>query len=75
MQATPSQLSSQVVAVAPASDKLSSGWSAQAASPALPVGLLGHSAVLYGSRVFIFGGMETPTPNQRTETGVTGLHD
>lgn len=40
------------------SDGKGGSWSAKQASPALPVGLIGHSAVLYGSRVFIFGGLE-----------------
>ncbi|KAF6252347.1 hypothetical protein COO60DRAFT_1644120 [Scenedesmus sp. NREL 46B-D3] len=60
-QGTPSQLSSQVVNVCPTDSSGSSSsaaWAAQPASPALPAGLIGHSVALYGSRVFIFGGME-----------------
>ncbi|WIA20865.1 hypothetical protein OEZ85_005214 [Tetradesmus obliquus] len=70
-QGTPSQLSSQVVTISPAekssssrSSRSSSAWAATPASPALLAGLIGHSVVLYGSRVFIFGGMEAAAAAQ-----------
>uniref|UniRef100_A0A383VNZ1 BTB domain-containing protein n=1 Tax=Tetradesmus obliquus TaxID=3088 RepID=A0A383VNZ1_TETOB len=74
-QGTPSQLSSQVVTISPAdsssssssssrSSRSSSPWAATPASPALPAGLIGHSVALYGSRVFIFGGMEAAAAAQ-----------
>ncbi|KAF8062684.1 zinc finger protein BRUTUS-like [Scenedesmus sp. PABB004] len=54
-QASPAQLSRQVVAVSRAGARR---WAAAPCSPALSLGLVGHSAVLHGARVFIFGGME-----------------
>jgi hypothetical protein len=68
-QGTQSQLSSQVLTISPTNSSSSSSrssvpWAAQPASPALPAGLIGHSVALYGSRVFISGGMEAAAAAQ-----------
>lgn len=59
LQSSSSHHSRQVFTIA--LDSKHSSWSAKPASPALPLGLIGHSAVMYGSRVFIFGGLEMGT--------------
>eukprot|EP00775_Hariotina_reticulata_P009339 gene9339-9502_t len=58
-QGCSSELSQQVLKVN-FSSKASAGLccTARAVSPCLSAGLLGHSAVLYGARVFLFGGLE-----------------
>lgn len=46
------------MSVVPTSSKPGAAWAAQPVSPALDAGLLGHSVALWGSRAFIFGGMQ-----------------
>jgi len=52
-------LSQQVLKVNLSSnDSAGLHFAVKAASPTLSAGLLGHSAVLYGARVILFGGLE-----------------
>lgn len=67
-QGTSSHSSKQVIKLGRSSSKPGASWAAEPVSPALDVALLGHSVVLYGHRVFVWGGLQdiTPRPDDPT---------
>jgi hypothetical protein len=64
-QATPSIYSKQVALIH--EDQQSNGWKANHAVPQLTDGLLGHSAVAYKFKVYIFGGQRNSSSQNADE--------
>jgi len=56
-----------VLKVCPSSSKAGAAWAAEPLSPALSGGLLGYSVVLWGSRAFVFGGMQESNNSDPTD--------